>query len=215
TNNASGAVNTNQGVNTASTQGVADSLKSGENFSNAMIYSFFSSQLSIQQLDNEDLQQIDPDDLKEMDLRWNIAMLAMREKRFPKNTGRKLDIKNKERIGKNQDSKNQDSRNKDPTRRIVPIKETTSNALMSQCDGFGYDWSDQAKEGPTNFALMAYSSTSSTSSKNSEGTYTGNFMPPKPDSVYPSLDNFVNVNESVSESIVEKPTVETNEPKTA
>ncbi|GJX31024.1 hypothetical protein Tco_0240879 [Tanacetum coccineum] len=35
-----------------------------------------------------------------------------------------------------------------------------SNALVS-CDGSGYDWSDQAEEGPTNFALMAYSSTSS------------------------------------------------------
>ncbi|GKA92168.1 hypothetical protein Tco_0814093 [Tanacetum coccineum] len=45
--------------------------------------------------------------------------------------------------------------------------------------------------------------------------YTGNFMPPKSDLVYPSLDDFVEVNESVSESIVEKPTVETNEPKTA
>ncbi|GJZ58437.1 uncharacterized mitochondrial protein-like protein [Tanacetum coccineum] len=45
--------------------------------------------------------------------------------------------------------------------------------------------------------------------------YTGNFMPPKPNLVYPSLDNFVDVNESVSESVVEKPTVETNEPKTA
>ncbi|GJY57943.1 putative ribonuclease H-like domain-containing protein [Tanacetum coccineum] len=42
-----------------------------------------------------------------------------------------------------------------------------------------------------------------------------NFMPPKPDLVYPSLDDFVEVNESVSESIVEKPTVETNEPETA
>ncbi|GKF79359.1 hypothetical protein Tco_0234927, partial [Tanacetum coccineum] len=36
------------------------------------------------------------------------------------------------------------------------------------CDGFGYDWSDQAEEGPTNFALMAYSSTSSSSSTNSK-----------------------------------------------
>ncbi|GJW61592.1 hypothetical protein Tco_0110927 [Tanacetum coccineum] len=44
--------------------------------------------------------------------------------------------------------------------------------------------------------------------------YTRNFMPPKPDLVYPSLDDFVEVNESVSESIVEKPTV-TNEPETA
>ncbi|GJR22047.1 putative ribonuclease H-like domain-containing protein [Tanacetum coccineum] len=42
-----------------------------------------------------------------------------------------------------------------------------------------------------------------------------NFMPPKPNLVYPSLDDFVDVNGSVSESIVEKPTVETNEPKTA
>ncbi|GKC10003.1 hypothetical protein Tco_1001613 [Tanacetum coccineum] len=40
-------------------------------------------------------------------------------------------------------------------------------------------------------------------------------MPPKSDLVYPSLDDFVDVNESVSESVVEKPTVETNEPKTA
>ncbi|GJX51474.1 ribonuclease H-like domain-containing protein [Tanacetum coccineum] len=78
---------------------------------------------------------------KEMDLRWNIAMLTMRARRFLKNTGRKLDMANKERIGFDK----------------------------SKCDGFGYDWSDQAEEGPTNFALMAYSSTSSTSSTHSEG----------------------------------------------
>ncbi|GKE84388.1 ribonuclease H-like domain-containing protein, partial [Tanacetum coccineum] len=52
--------------------------------------------------------------------------------------------------------------------RTVPVETTTSNALVSQCDGFGYDWSDQAEEGPTNFALIAYSSTSLTSSTNSE-----------------------------------------------
>ncbi|GJY73045.1 ribonuclease H-like domain-containing protein [Tanacetum coccineum] len=45
--------------------------------------------------------------------------------------------------------------------------------------------------------------------------YTGNFMPPKSDLVYPSLDDFVDVNESVSEPIIEKHTVKTNEPKTA
>ncbi|GJV92117.1 ribonuclease H-like domain-containing protein [Tanacetum coccineum] len=45
--------------------------------------------------------------------------------------------------------------------------------------------------------------------------YTRNFMPPKSDLVYPSLDDFVDVNESVSKPVVEKPTVETNEPKTA
>ncbi|GJT58771.1 hypothetical protein Tco_1002304 [Tanacetum coccineum] len=41
--------------------------------------------------------------------------------------------------------------------------------------------------------------------------YTRNFMPLKLDLVYPSLDDFVDVNEFV----VEKPTVETNEPETA
>nr|GEZ28592.1 ribonuclease H-like domain-containing protein [Tanacetum cinerariifolium]GEZ28594.1 ribonuclease H-like domain-containing protein [Tanacetum cinerariifolium] len=42
--------------------------------------------------------------------------------------------------------------------------------------------------------------------------YTRNFIPPKLDLVYPSLDDFVD--KSVSESVVEKPTIESNEPKT-
>ncbi|GJS64160.1 hypothetical protein Tco_0678724 [Tanacetum coccineum] len=56
--------------------------------------------------------------------------------------------------------RNQENRNRENTRRVMPLETTTSNALMS-CDGSGYDWSDQAEEGPTNFALMAYSSISS------------------------------------------------------
>ncbi|GJU93801.1 ribonuclease H-like domain-containing protein [Tanacetum coccineum] len=95
TNSATRAVNTTQGVNTASTQDAADSSTTVEKFSDAVIYSFFASQLSTSQLDNEDLQQINPDDLEEMDLRWNIAMLTMRARRFLKNTERKLDIANK------------------------------------------------------------------------------------------------------------------------
>ncbi|GJT39146.1 hypothetical protein Tco_0939011 [Tanacetum coccineum] len=75
TNNATRAVNTAQGVNTASTQGATNSLTTIENLSNAVIYSFFSSQPSTPQLDNEDLQQINPDDLKEIDLspRWSVS----------------------------------------------------------------------------------------------------------------------------------------------
>ncbi|GJV79449.1 hypothetical protein Tco_1515319 [Tanacetum coccineum] len=45
--------------------------------------------------------------------------------------------------------------------------------------------------------------------------YTGNFMPPRPDLTLPSLDDFTEVNEPVSNSIVEKSTIETNEPKIA
>ncbi|GKE92766.1 ribonuclease H-like domain-containing protein, partial [Tanacetum coccineum] len=122
-------------------------------------------------------------EIKEMDLRWNISMLTMRARRFLKNTSRKLDMASKERIRFDKSKVecfncykkghfarecrapwNQDSQNREPTKRTVPVKETTLNALVSLCDGFGYDWSNQAEEGPTNVALMAYSSTSSISS---------------------------------------------------
>ncbi|GJT94636.1 hypothetical protein Tco_1090154 [Tanacetum coccineum] len=256
TNSATRAFNTTEGVNTASTQGAADSSTI---------------------LDNEDLQQINPDDLEEMDLRWNIAMLTMRARKFLKNTRRKLDMANKERVGF--DKSKVECFNCHKRRHF----ETTSNALVSQCDGIGYDWSDQAEEGPTNFSLMkqvqvllqtlrlsdvsyktglesveagllVFKKNKSvyeedikilkreiylrdldntelkrklelaTKEKDECKTglgynvvpppYTGNFMPSKPDLVYHSLDDFVDVNESVSESVVEKPTVETNEPKT-
>ncbi|GJR75835.1 hypothetical protein Tco_0088200 [Tanacetum coccineum] len=58
----------------------------------------------------------------------------------------------------------------------IRVETTTSNALIS-CDGLGnYDWSDQAEEGPTNFVLMVYSSTSSNSKSCSSKTssYTKN-----------------------------------------
>ncbi|GKF83164.1 ribonuclease H-like domain-containing protein, partial [Tanacetum coccineum] len=66
------------------------------------------------------------------------------------------------------DPKHQDNRTRKMTRRTVPVEENTSNALVSQCDGFGYDWSDQAEEGPTNFTLMAYTSSGSSSSSSSD-----------------------------------------------
>nr|GEW84276.1 ribonuclease H-like domain-containing protein [Tanacetum cinerariifolium] len=56
TNSTTRAVNTAQGVNTASTHGAANSSTSVENLSDAVIYSFFASQPSISQLYNEDLQ---------------------------------------------------------------------------------------------------------------------------------------------------------------
>ncbi|GJX42476.1 hypothetical protein Tco_0257466 [Tanacetum coccineum] len=55
TNSTTRAVNTTQSVNTASTHGAADSSTTIENLSDVVIYSFFASQPSIPQLDNEDL----------------------------------------------------------------------------------------------------------------------------------------------------------------
>ncbi|GJT01252.1 ribonuclease H-like domain-containing protein [Tanacetum coccineum] len=91
-----------------------------------------------------------------MDLRlagWH--MLTMRARRFLKNTGRKLTFNVRAQ-------RNQEDRNRENARRVVSVETTTSNALVS-CDGSSYDWSDQAEQGPTNFALMAYSFTSSNS----------------------------------------------------
>nr|GEU58402.1 retrovirus-related Pol polyprotein from transposon TNT 1-94 [Tanacetum cinerariifolium] len=52
----------------------------------------------------------------------------------------------------------------EPQRRSVPVETSTSNALVSQFDGVSsYDWSFQAEEEPTNYALMAFSSSSSSS----------------------------------------------------
>ncbi|GJT56638.1 ribonuclease H-like domain-containing protein [Tanacetum coccineum] len=189
TSSTNGAVNTAHGATTASTQATAVNSTTIDNLSDAVICAFFASQPNSPQLDNEDLQQIHPDDLEEMDLRWQMAMLTMRARRFLKNTGRKFSVNGTETIGFDKSKvecynchkrghfarecrapRNQENRNRENTRRVVPVETTTSNALVS-CDGSGYDWSDQAEEGPTNFALMAYSSTSSNSEVSTNSNY--------------------------------------------
>ncbi|GJW42954.1 ribonuclease H-like domain-containing protein [Tanacetum coccineum] len=131
---------------------------------------------------------IDTDDLEEMDLKWQVAMLTMRVKRFLKKTGRNLNFNGKETVGFDKTKvecynchrrghfarecrapRNQGNRNGDVSRRIVPI-ETPANALVVQDGIGGYDWSFQDEDGPTNFALMAYTSQSSSSSDSEVST---------------------------------------------
>nr|GEZ22256.1 putative ribonuclease H-like domain-containing protein [Tanacetum cinerariifolium] len=83
------------------------SLPNVDSLSNALIYSFFTSQSTSPQLDNEDLKQLDVDDLEEMDLRWQIAMKGhfARECRSPKDSRRNGVVK--------------------PQRRTVPPVETS------------------------------------------------------------------------------------------
>nr|GFA08013.1 putative ribonuclease H-like domain-containing protein [Tanacetum cinerariifolium] len=111
------------------------------------------SQSTSSQLDNEDLKQIDVDDLKEMDLRWQMAMLTMRARRKGNFARECRSPKDSRRSGATE-----------PQRRTALVENSTSNALVSQCDGIGcYDWSYQAEEEPANFALMAITSSSSSS----------------------------------------------------
>ncbi|GJZ57303.1 ribonuclease H-like domain-containing protein [Tanacetum coccineum] len=133
--------------------------------------------------------KIDTDDLEEIDLKWHVAMLTMRVKRFLKKTGRNLTFNGKETVGFDKTKvecynchrkchfarecrapRNQGNRNGDAPRRIVPV-ETPANALVVQDGIGGYDWSFQAKEGITNFALMAYASQGSSSSSSSDSEY--------------------------------------------
>ncbi|GJS46852.1 hypothetical protein Tco_0596973, partial [Tanacetum coccineum] len=99
TDNTNEAVNTSHGVTTASTQATAVNSTTIDNLSDAVLCAFFASQPNSLQLDNEDLQQINPDDLEEIDLRWQMAMLTMRIRRFLKDTRRKLTMNGTETIG--------------------------------------------------------------------------------------------------------------------
>ncbi|GKA91535.1 ribonuclease H-like domain-containing protein [Tanacetum coccineum] len=157
------AVNTAHGVFAVSTQVSAANSTNVDKLSDAVICAFFSSQPNNPQLAN--VQQLHLDDLEEMDLRWRMAMLTMRARRFLKNTGRKVTI-----------NELQENRNKESTRRSMPMEITTSNALIL-CEGLGdYDWSDQAEEGPTNFALMAYSSTSFNSEVSTDSNCSSSYL---------------------------------------
>ncbi|GJV73915.1 ribonuclease H-like domain-containing protein [Tanacetum coccineum] len=172
--NNSGSSNQAHGSNSANTNSMSD----------AVIYSFFANQSNSPQLDNEDLQQIDADDLEEMDLKWQMAMLTMRARRFLNKTRRKINANGSETIGFNKSKVEcynchkrghfarecrapRENRNREPVRRNVTVETTKTKALVAQ-DGLGYDWSDQAEEGPTNFALMAYTSSGSSSSSSSD-----------------------------------------------
>ncbi|GKF79264.1 hypothetical protein Tco_0234832, partial [Tanacetum coccineum] len=86
--NNSGSSNQAHGSNSANTDSMSD----------VGIYSFFVNQSNSLQLDNEDLQQINADDLEEMDLKWQMAMLTMRAKRFLNKTGRKINANGSETI---------------------------------------------------------------------------------------------------------------------
>ncbi|GKE89307.1 hypothetical protein Tco_1566782, partial [Tanacetum coccineum] len=87
-----------------------------------------------------------------------MAMLTIRGRRFIKRTGRQLDVNGQ-----------RDKGEKENNRRTVTVETPTENALVAQDGIEGYDWSYQAEEKhPTNFALMAHTSSGSSSSSDLE-----------------------------------------------
>nr|GEY24169.1 ribonuclease H-like domain-containing protein [Tanacetum cinerariifolium] len=130
------------------------------------------------------VSDIDVDDLEEMDLRCQMTMLTMRARRFLQKTGinpgdnrvttmgfdmSKVECYNCYRKGyfSRECRSPKDTRRTgaaEPHRRTTLVENSTLNALVSQCDGIGsYDWSYQVEEEPANFALMAITSSSSSS----------------------------------------------------
>ncbi|GJR26595.1 ribonuclease H-like domain-containing protein [Tanacetum coccineum] len=97
------------------------------------------------------LEQIDTDDFEEMDIKWQVAMLTMRVECY--NCHMRGHFARECRA-----ARNQGNRNRDGPRRNELVDTSTTNALVVQDGIGGYDWSFQAKEGITNFALMAYTS---------------------------------------------------------
>ncbi|GKB56256.1 hypothetical protein Tco_0912442 [Tanacetum coccineum] len=185
--NTNKADNIAYGVSAAHTQSNLVNSTSVDNLSDVVIYAFLTSQPNSPQLAREDLKQIDPDDLEEMDLYWEMVMLTIKARRFIKRTGKKLDM-NGQRIRFDRSkvecynyhkhgyfsrecraSRNQESRGRESGKRTVLVETPTENALIAQDGIGGYDWSYQAQEEhPTNFALMAYTSSGSSSGSDSE-----------------------------------------------
>nr|GEX76926.1 ribonuclease H-like domain-containing protein [Tanacetum cinerariifolium] len=95
------------------------------------------------QLDNEDLEQIDQDDLEKIDLKWQVAMLSMRVKRFYKKTGRRDYRSAKNSRNRSRDAGYAGYRGIDNGKR--PTKEEDEKALVVQ-DRLGYDSQFNDKE---------------------------------------------------------------------
>ncbi|GJU98030.1 hypothetical protein Tco_1327301 [Tanacetum coccineum] len=145
--------NTNSTNDVSTAYSVSNTSGQNPQYEQTSSYSLLANQSSCPQLDHEDLEQLDEYDLEEMDLKWQVAMISMRMKKFYKKTGY---FARKCRIKGNQDNRRRDawnSRNKDVSR---TGKKEDSKALVT-INGKGVDWTSHSEE-DEDYDLMACNS---------------------------------------------------------
>ncbi|GKA26951.1 ribonuclease H-like domain-containing protein [Tanacetum coccineum] len=147
-------------------------------------YSFLAQPTTSPQLENEDFQQMDGDDLEELNLRWQVAMLTVRVKKFIQRIGINMDFKEKRPVSLDKskiecynchrkghfarECRSGRSQKRRPygdnVRSNAQTTESSSQALVAQDSLGGYDWSNDFEVEAVNYALMDISSSSSSSS---------------------------------------------------
>ncbi|GJR41627.1 hypothetical protein Tco_1309730 [Tanacetum coccineum] len=137
-------------------------------FANEVIYSLFAKQSEDLDLLHEDLEQIDDVDIEEMDINWQIAMIAIRMKKFYKKTGRRVRIDGNKPVGF--DKKKLEC----VLYQGAGKKEQNQNCLLTMDDGV-VNWGEHTvEEEETNHALMAISSNTEQLSLNEQLTFQAN-----------------------------------------
>ncbi|GKB87533.1 ribonuclease H-like domain-containing protein [Tanacetum coccineum] len=180
---------------------------------------------------HEDSEQNSDDtgDLEEMDLKWQVAMLTIRVKRFLKKTRRKLNFNGKETVGFDKTKvecynchrrghfarecralRSQGNRNGDPPRRIVPV-ETPTNALVHPVHQAKI--LSQVNENELHDCHLNKGEVFKSAS-DIPPPYTGNYMPSRPDLSFARLDDSV-YKTNVSETITSVPRNESTASKSS
>ncbi|GKA73923.1 putative ribonuclease H-like domain-containing protein [Tanacetum coccineum] len=98
--------------------------------------------------DDEDLLQIDDDAMEEIDIRWQVAMITARIRKFMRKTGRPIDLKPKNGI-------TFDKANGSKEKRMVPIEDSNSKALVAKDSQGEIDWTKEFDDDPVTFAMVA------------------------------------------------------------
>ncbi|GJT30198.1 putative ribonuclease H-like domain-containing protein [Tanacetum coccineum] len=95
-------------------------------------------------------------DLEEMDLKWQLALLSLKERQFYQRTGKKIIINGSDTAG--YDKSKVECFNCHKMGHFVRECRDTSSKVMVAFDGASFDWIFMAdEEVPTNLALMDFS----------------------------------------------------------